>query len=73
MIKRFTRAFLNWHSNKVYQYYSYIVAVELGVLVNDTGIAHTLSSHGCGGLANGYIENICMESVGEGNKAVLVS
>ena len=41
------------------------MVVGLDVLVNDLGIAHTL-------LANGYIANISMESVDEGNKAVLV-
>ena len=43
------------------------------MLVNDLGIAHTLSSHNLDGLANGYIANICMESVGEESKAILVS
>ena len=38
-------AFLNWHSNNVYQYYSYIVVVELGVPVIDLEFAHTLSKH----------------------------
>ena len=44
--------------------------MDLGVLVDD--IVRTLSSDSRDGLANGYIANISMESIGEGNKAVLV-
>ena len=37
----------------MYQYYSYIVAVQLDILVIDLDFAHTLSSHSHGGLLNG--------------------
>ena len=45
----------------------------LGDLVHDPSIAHTLSSHIYEWLSQWLIANIYLESVYEGNKAVLVS
>ena len=44
--------FLDRHSNTVYKYYSYVVAVELGVLVIDLEFARTLSNHNHNALLN---------------------
>ena len=50
-----------------------MAVVGLDVLLIDLGIAHTLSKHDRDALLNGSQHTYALESVNEGNKAVLVS